>query len=208
MGVARHRFSSPGASPDYSRDRCRSARRGYGERPVAFRCVHYSFVRQAQTRQDTGIQIPAGVTPYPSKSDHILDKANADGGGSFGRLARTGMMNAYMQKLDDVQLCGIKTTYWRLFLKAFQESTTDEEARLALENLKQRVQLATDIPSPKAQSALSIIAELECLLDMSDRNTEYPQGHLTTPSWLPADFGRSCSTRRSQIGLDPVGSRG
>jgi hypothetical protein len=67
-----------------------------------------------------------------------------------------------------VQLCGIKTVYWREFLKAFQESTTDAEARAALERLKQRVQQATDIPSPRAQSALTIIAELERLLDMPE----------------------------------------
>jgi hypothetical protein len=73
-----------------------------------------------------------------------------------------------MQKLDDVQLCGIKTVFWRQFLKAFQESTTDAEARAALERLKQRVQHATRVPSAKAQSALVIIAELERLLDMSE----------------------------------------
>jgi hypothetical protein len=77
-------------------------------------------------------------------------------------------MDSYMQKLNEVQLCGIKITYWRQFLKAFQESTTDAEARLALERLRQRVQQAADIPSPKAQSALVTIAELERLLEMEE----------------------------------------
>lgn len=78
------------------------------------------------------------------------------------------MMDSYIQKLNDVQLCGIKTIYWRQFLKAFRESTTDAEARLALERLSQRIQQATDIPSPKAMAALSIIAELEGLLDLEE----------------------------------------
>ena len=129
-----------------------------------YRNYHWQHIRE--TKQDTGIEIQKGVGPYPSKSEQILDKPHSDGGGNFGRLARTGMMDSYMQKLDHVQLCGIKTVYWRQFLKAFQESTTDAEARTALERLKQRVQQATDIPSPKAQSALAIIAELERLLDM------------------------------------------
>jgi hypothetical protein len=77
-------------------------------------------------------------------------------------------MDSYMQKLDNVQLCGIKTVYWRQFLKAFQESTTDIETRTALQRLRQRVRQATDIPSSKAQSALAIIAELEHLLDMTE----------------------------------------
>jgi len=71
-----------------------------------------------------------------------------------------------MKKLVDVQLCGIKTVYWQQFLKTFQESTTDAEARAALEHLKQRIQQATDTPSPKAQSALAILEELERLLDL------------------------------------------
>lgn len=131
-----------------------------------YRNYHWQHIRE--TKQDTGIEIQKGVGPYPSKSDQILDKPHSDGGGNFGRLARTGMMDSYMQKLDHVQLCGIKTVYWRQFLKAFQESTTDAEARTALERLKQRVQQATNIPSPKAQSALAIIAELERLLDMTE----------------------------------------
>jgi hypothetical protein len=131
-----------------------------------YRNYHWQHVRE--TKQDTGIDVRTGVGPYPSKSDQILDKPHSDGGGNFGRLARTGMMDSYMQRLDHVQLCGIKTVYWRQFLKAFQESTTDAEARAALERLKQRVQRATDIASPKAQSALVIIAELERLLDLTE----------------------------------------
>ena len=129
-----------------------------------YRNYHWQHIRK--TRQDSRIEIPGGVSPYPSKADQILDRPRFDGGGNFGRLARTGMMDSYMQKLNDVQLCGIRTDYWRQFLKAFQESTTDAEVRAAIERLKQRVQQTTDIVSPKAQSALVIIAELERLLDM------------------------------------------
>jgi len=130
-----------------------------------YRNHHWQHVRKSS--QDKGIDVPRAVTPYPSKSDQILDKPRSDGGGNFGRLARTGLMDSYMQKLDDVQLCGIKTIYWRQFLKAFQESTTDEEVRTALERLKNRVQTATDIPSAKSLSALTIIAELERILDLT-----------------------------------------
>ena len=65
---------------------------------------------------------PAGQhQPYPSKADQILDKPRFDSGGNFGRLARAGMMDSYMAKLNEVSLCGIKTVFWREFLKAFQE---------------------------------------------------------------------------------------
>ena len=129
-----------------------------------YRNYHWQHVRQ--TTADRRIDIPSRVQPYPSKSAQISDRPRADGGNNFGRLARTGMMNDYMAKLNDVPLCGIKTTYWRQFLKAFQESTTDEEARAALERLRRRVQAEASLPSPKAQAALTILAELERVLDL------------------------------------------
>ncbi|RIK81280.1 MAG: hypothetical protein DCC67_08345 [Planctomycetota bacterium] len=75
-------------------------------------------------------------------------------------------MDAYMAKLENIQLCGIKTIYWRQFLKAIQESTTDEQARIALARLKQRIQAGGTVPSEVAQAALSIVTELEQLLDL------------------------------------------
>lgn len=127
-----------------------------------YRNYHWQHVRKSQ--QSKGITIPDGISPYPNKSDPVLDKPASDGGGNFGRLARTGMMDDYMEKLNDVQLCGIKTVYWREFLKTFQENTTDDQARVALERLKLRVEQTTDIPSPLARTTISIVAELERLL--------------------------------------------
>ena len=133
---------------------------------AAYRNYHWRSVRR--TSSNTEIEAPDGIRPYPRKSDPILDKPAADGGGNFGRLARTGMMDAYMLKLNEVQLCGIKSTYWREFLKTFQEGTTDERARGALERLRRRVENVVDHPAPKAQAALAIVNELERLLDLAD----------------------------------------
>jgi len=128
-----------------------------------YRNYHWQHVRR--TTQDSSIDLPSGARPYPSKADQISDKPRYDSGGNFGRLARTGMMDDYMSKLNDVPLCGIKTVFWREFLKAFQESTTDADARAALERLRRRVVETTDLPAPKSQAALTIIAELERLLE-------------------------------------------
>jgi hypothetical protein len=129
-----------------------------------FRNYHWQHVRK--TDADTMIDAPAGTHPYPSKSEQILDKPRSDGGGNFGRLARTGMMDIYMSKLNEVPLCGIKAIFWRDFLKAFQESTTDAQAHAALERLRRRVVETTELPSPKSQAALTILAELERLLEI------------------------------------------
>ena len=131
-----------------------------------YRNYHWQYIRESKKLKD--IEIPDGVSPYPNKSDPVLDKPSSDSGGNFGRLARTGIMDTYRSKLDDVQLCGIRAVYWRDFLKIFQESTTDDQARTALEGLKLRVQQATDVPPPKAQSALAIIGELERLINLTE----------------------------------------
>ena len=133
---------------------------------AAYRNYHWQHVRQ--TKQHTDIETPVGVTPYPNKSDPILDKPRSDGGGNFGRLARTGMMDTYMEKLDELQLCGIKTVYWREFLKIFQEGTTDVQVRAALARLRQRVQKAKDVPSSRVHSALAVIGEFEKLLNLTE----------------------------------------
>jgi len=129
-----------------------------------YRNYHWQHLRK--TTQDVGIDSPEDVRPYPVKSDQISDKPRYDSGGNFGRLARSGIMDQYVAKLNDVPLCGIKAGYWREFLKAFQESTTDEQARAALERLRRRVLNTTQIPSEKAQAALAIVLELERLLDV------------------------------------------
>lgn len=127
---------------------------------------NYFWQEVRRTSQDTTITVPDGVSPYPTKSDQILDKPAQDGGGNFGRIARTGLMDQYKAKLDDIPLCGISTTYWRDFLKTFQESTTDASARAALQRLRRRLEGQQQALSASAESALVIVRELERLLEI------------------------------------------
>ena len=125
---------------------------------------HWQHVRK--TNLDVGIQTPPGIAPYPRKSDQILDRPNADGGGNFGRLARTGLMDAYIQKVNDVLLCGIKTTFWQEFLRTFQEGTGDAAAKSALRRLRDRVEaVPRDVESPQVQAITTIVNQLGRLLD-------------------------------------------
>ena len=136
------------------------------EYAALYRNWHWQHKRQSQ--QDPGIDSPAGVGPYPSKSEAISDKPRADSGGNFGRLARTGLMDKYIKELNEVQICGIKTEYWRQFLKVFQEKVDDARVREALTQMKRRVRQENGQPSQKALSALAILIELERLLALED----------------------------------------
>ena len=130
---------------------------------AAYRNHHWQHVRKTQLSRE--IELSEGVAPYPNKSDHILDRPVADSGHNFGRLARTGLMDSYVKKVNDVYLCGIKSVHWREFLKIFQEGTTDVEAQAALVRLKAKIDATEFASSEIAGSALRILTEVERLLE-------------------------------------------
>lgn len=133
---------------------------------AAARHRNHHWQNKRKTNLDSRIEIPEGISPYPSKSEQILDRPVADGGGNFGRLARTGLMKTYVQKLNDVLLCGIKTIYWQDFLRAFQEGTSESDARSALQRLREKVETeASRITRTRADATVAIVGQLERLLD-------------------------------------------
>ena len=84
-----------------------------------YRNYWWSNVRN--TRTDTSITIPEGVNPYPVKSDPVTDRPARDGGGNFGRLARTGIMDEYITEMLRLPLSGIPAQSWIDFLKQFEQ---------------------------------------------------------------------------------------
>lgn len=79
----------------------------------------WSHIREA--RSDTGIISPEGVNPYPAKSDPVADKPVSDRGNNFGRLARTGLMDEYIQEALNLRLSGIPARAWIDFLLQFEQ---------------------------------------------------------------------------------------
>ena len=84
-----------------------------------YRNYWWSEVRNA--RGDRHIDSPIDISPYPSSSEQIADRPASDGGGNFGRLARTGMMDTYIHSTLDTPLCGIPTREWVAFLRQFRQ---------------------------------------------------------------------------------------
>ena len=82
---------------------------------------NYWWKEVRRSRSDTSIATPYDVAPYPSKSDRISDRPASDGGGNFGRLARTGMMNEYIEEMLDLRLSGIPAGDWVDFLRQFAQ---------------------------------------------------------------------------------------
>jgi hypothetical protein len=60
-------------------------------------------------------------TPYPTKNQKFNDKADDDTGGNFGRVARGGLMAAFIEELMAFPLSGIPAKHWQSFLKIFAD---------------------------------------------------------------------------------------
>lgn len=82
---------------------------------------NYWWAEIRSTGSDTTITIPAGVAPYPSKSTQVSDRPASDRGGNFGRLARTGLMDEYIDEMLNVRLSGIPAGEWINFLRRFEQ---------------------------------------------------------------------------------------
>jgi hypothetical protein len=129
-----------------------------------YRNYWWSAVRDAKGSRE--IRSPEQVSPYPAKRDRIADVPESDGGGNFGRFARTGIMNAYLARAMQEPLCGISAEHWLAFFKVFEQDKGEAKVRKALDSLRSRMRRAMPKAeaSPLFQSAEAILDGLERLV--------------------------------------------
>ena len=84
---------------------------------AAYRNYWWTEIRNS--RGEKGIVVPSSVGPYPSKSNQVADRPRSDGGGNFGRLARSGMMDQFIEETLNLPLAGIPAGDWVDFLRQF-----------------------------------------------------------------------------------------
>ncbi len=99
-----------------------------------YRNYHWQYIRKTSSR--TEIIIAESISPYPQKSDKISDKPVYDGGNNFGRFARTGIMDRYLEIAKKESLCGIGAEHWLSFFKIFQEQKDEESINAELNRLR------------------------------------------------------------------------
>ena len=122
-----------------------------------YRNAHWKAMRKGK---DAEIVHPANSKPYPKKSDATNDSPRSDKGGNFGRIARTGLMDEYLARMQVQPVCGIKATYWLDFFKIFHQDTTDTQIRAALEKLRKKVDDISE--SEQRRSLFKLIDAIEC----------------------------------------------
>jgi len=76
---------------------------------------YWQFERE--TKGNSSIVPASGPRPYPDKGEQIADRPAYDAGGNFGRLARYGIMNEFVQQMMQAKLSGISVQEWLGFLR-------------------------------------------------------------------------------------------
>jgi hypothetical protein len=127
-----------------------------------YRNYHWQHLREA--KGDSSIKQPAGVRPYPRKSDPIADEPASDKGGNFGRFARTGLMDEYLGRAKEELLAGIKAEHWLGFFKIFQDHRDPATIRQEIEKLRQKVQ-SSAAPRNRADTAMAVLQAVEQLIE-------------------------------------------
>ncbi len=78
--------------------------------------------------------------PYPEKADEVSDHADKDTGDNFARLARTGIMDAYKNSINQEGISGIPVGLWREFFKAFVSTKDSIAVEKTIRRLAARVE--------------------------------------------------------------------
>ncbi|MDE0399706.1 MAG: hypothetical protein OXL96_18085 [Candidatus Poribacteria bacterium] len=129
---------------------------------------NYWWKHIRKTKSSTEIVTPQNVSPYPQKSDKISDKPAFDGGNNFGRFARTGIMDSYLEIAKRESLCGIGAEHWLNFFKIFQEERDEESIKAELKKLRVLVTGPGRENEPDLMDALEkILSGVDTLLDQN-----------------------------------------
>lgn len=132
-----------------------------------YRNWHWKHVvRGGGTEGD--INLSTVAQHYPSKAQEIGDEPVSDRGGNFGRFARTGLMDAFMDELFRDDLTGIPLDSWQRFLRLFGEQTPMERINAELDRMaadvrgRRRAATAENLAALKERLA-EVVAALDRL---------------------------------------------
>jgi hypothetical protein len=129
------------------------------------------YWQQSRTLREgkAGIRKPPAenLHPYPSSKQEASDEAEGDKGGNFGRIARAGILDEFVNHTKQQTYLGVKLAHWITFFKAISENTADAEIERRLQALRSQIQsesLSNREQLTEAQEAiLEIIQRLEQL---------------------------------------------
>lgn len=95
------------------------------------------------TSREPRVTVSQVISNYPTKSELISDRAVADNGGNFGRIARTDLMDDYVVELFKETLSGIPIDAWQRFFRVFSQDGPKDRLDKLMEQLNTQYQDAT-----------------------------------------------------------------
>lgn len=126
---------------------------------------HYWRTSRGLTGQDAEVIEATAQTPYPTKGALFNDKAHRDGGGNFGRVSRSRIMDTFIDLLMKEPVSGVPLGAWQQFVAIFSESQTTEGIERKLQALR-----TTFPPEEAAQTHEVVKRILEVLKEFEQGN--------------------------------------
>jgi len=98
-----------------------------GEARYAAQLRNHYWRTMREARGANGTIISANhQIPYPAvKTDQCSDRAEEDGGGNFGRVARYGLLDEFVKSTGKQHVSGIPVRAWLTFFKIFSDNAND-----------------------------------------------------------------------------------
>lgn len=125
----------------------------------------YYWQHTRDTSLNTTIRGPTDVDPYPSKADQIQDHAVADSGNNFGRIARTGVMDDYVEEIRHRAINGITIDHWLSFFQAFREGRSHDDISEELEEIGSQIQDELDQEDEGGDALRQILGAVQTLIE-------------------------------------------
>ena len=93
---------------------------------------NYYWQTMRTARGGNGTIIPAThQAPYPAVRDQCSDRAEDDGGGNFGRVARYGLLDEFVKSTGEQEVSGIPVAAWLTFFKIFSDNARNIDTVVA-----------------------------------------------------------------------------
>lgn len=127
-----------------------------------YRNYYWTVLRDTNLPRD--ITHPTDITPYPTKSDRIIDVPASDKGGNFGRFARTRLMDTYFAQMQSTLLCGIRAEHWLSFFQLFRDREDTARIKEAIDGLRKQLSQPEQTSQTYTHTILAILDELQSLV--------------------------------------------
>lgn len=133
---------------------------GEARHAALYRNYYWAKMRAAEGR-NANIIAAEHATPYPaSKVDKCSDQAEDDSGDNFGRIARSGLLDAFVAQTSRELVSGIPVKAWVKFFRVFRDGSGD------LDEMARQVEAAMSSYSVESEDdRAALIAALGLLIE-------------------------------------------